>query len=141
MPAPAAAGKLPPAQRSDALTLLSVLQREARLLDLVHESLEAYSDAQIGSAARDVLRDTKKVLDRMFAISPASDQGEGSRVSVPVDASALRYRVVGSQSAGAASEGTLVHAGWIATQCQVPQWTGKSDESMILAPIEVEVTR
>ena len=40
--------------------------REARFVDLVNESLDGYSDAQIGAAARDVLRDSKKVLDRLF---------------------------------------------------------------------------
>ncbi|MFN7627817.1 MAG: DUF2760 domain-containing protein, partial [Pirellula sp.] len=38
--------------RNDAITLLAVLQRDARLLDLVHESLDDYSDEQIGGAAR-----------------------------------------------------------------------------------------
>ncbi len=38
--------------RSDALTLLSTLQREARFLDLVQESLDGFDDAQIGAAAR-----------------------------------------------------------------------------------------
>jgi hypothetical protein len=42
-------------QRSEALTLISALQREARFLDLVQEPLEGYSDAQVGAAARDVL--------------------------------------------------------------------------------------
>ena len=62
-------------KKLEALTLLAALQREARFVDLVQESLDAYTDAQIGGAARDVLRDCRKTLDRMFALKPtdASD--------------------------------------------------------------------
>lgn len=127
--------------RSDALTLLSALQREARFLDLVHESLDGYSDAQIGSAARDVLRDSKKVLDRMFAISPLSENGEGSRLEVPANASAFRIRVLGHTAAGASVHGVVTHPGWVAKQCLVPEWSGNSEEASILAPMEVEVAK
>ena len=41
--------------RSDAIALLETLQREARFVDIVHEPLGDYNDAQIGAAARDVL--------------------------------------------------------------------------------------
>ncbi len=40
----------PASTRSDAVTLLAALQREARLVDLIQENLAAYSDAQIGAA-------------------------------------------------------------------------------------------
>ncbi len=76
--------------RSDALSLLSALQREARWIDLVQESLDGYSDAQVGAAARDVLRDSKKVLDRMFDLGPVIDGEEGTRVAIDANASALR---------------------------------------------------
>src|SRR5690606_20955475 len=42
--------------RSEAITLLATLQREARFLDLVQEPLAQYGDAQVGAAARDVLQ-------------------------------------------------------------------------------------
>ena len=53
--------KHPRSSRSDALTLLATLQQESRFLDLVREPLGEYSDAQIGAAARDVLRDCNSV--------------------------------------------------------------------------------
>src|SRR5438034_935106 len=43
-------------QRNDALTLLATLQREARLIDFLKESIGEYSDAQIGAAVRDIHR-------------------------------------------------------------------------------------
>lgn len=62
--------------RSDAITLLAALQREARFVDIVNESLDSYSDAQIGAAARDVLRDSGKVLSRVFSLRPVVDSEE-----------------------------------------------------------------
>ena len=49
------APKTPP--RREAITLLAALQREARFVDFVQESLAGYTDAQIGAVARDIHRD------------------------------------------------------------------------------------
>lgn len=121
--------------RNDALTLLMVLQRDARLLDLVNESLDGYSDAQIGGAARDVLQDTRKTLARLFGLQPVSAQAEGEKVQLPDTASPIRYRVTGTASAKA---GRIAHPGWQATKVDLPKWTGQREDAMILAPIEVE---
>jgi hypothetical protein len=122
-------------ERNGALTLLSALQREARLMDLVCESLDSYSDAQIGAAARDVLRDSKKVLDRMFGLKHLVDTGEGERVEVPENASPIRWRVIGNDASDSMK---LSHAGWQATKLDLPQWSGSQNDSMVIAPAEVE---
>lgn len=136
---PASLPKPVVAKRSDALTLLASLQREARFLDLVNESLDGFSDDQIGKAARDVLRDSKKVLTRYFAIAPLSTAEEGAQVPIPQGSSALRYCIVGNSSAGKSS-GTLVHPGWTATTQNLPQWTGSDEDVLVLAPSEIEVS-
>lgn len=133
---PISATKLPGSQRSEALTLISALQREARFLDLVQEPLEGYTDAQVGVAARDVLRDAAKTLQRFFAIKKLIDSPEGDSVELPKDPSAARWRIIGPTPSG--SRATLIHSGWLATQCNVPQWTGLSEDALILAPAEVE---
>ena len=73
-PTPTPQPKQPPAPkpptRSEALTLLAALQREARFVDFVQEPLEGYSDAQIGAVVRDVHRDCAAVLNRLFALRP-----------------------------------------------------------------------
>ena len=121
--------------RSEAPTLLSTLQREARLLDLVQEPLDQFEDAQIGAAAREVLRDSKKVLDRLFEIQPLADGEEGSQIDVPERASPNKFRPVGGES----GTGTVAHRGWKASKCELPKWTGNSSEAKILAPTEVEI--
>ena len=125
--------------RSDAIALLATLQREARFVDLVNESLDGYSDAQIGAAARDVLRDSKKVLDRLFALQSVAKTEEGKPIEVPAGYDAGRYRLTGNVSRQPPLTGQLAHAGWQATKCDLPAWTGKPEAALIIAPAEVQV--
>jgi hypothetical protein len=125
--------------RSEALTLLATLQREARLLDIVQEPLGAYSDAQVGAAAREVLRNCATVIERLFAPQPALIQDEGSVVEVPRGYDPMRFKMVGNVSGEPPFQGRLVHHGWVASRCELPSWTGNPSSAMVLAPIEVEI--
>ena len=137
-PAETAASKAP--QRSDALSLLATLQREARLIDMVREPLTQYSNAQVGAAAREVLRDCGRVLDRLFALQPLVEQEEGTPIEVPAGYDAGRFRLTGSVSGEPPFRGRLAHHGWIATRCEVPSWSGSLSAQMVVAPQEVEVS-
>jgi hypothetical protein len=105
------------------------------LLDLVCESLDQYNDAQIGAAARDVLRDTRKTLDRMFGLRNLVESPEGETIAIPSNPSPVRWRIVGKESG---KSGTLSHPGWQATKLDMPQWSGGADDSMVIAAAEVE---
>jgi Domain of unknown function (DUF2760) len=126
-------------RRSDAITLLEALQREARLVDIVKEPLGDYTDAQIGAAARDVLGDCLAVLDRFFALKPISEENEGAELEVPASLDPGRYRLTGNISAEPPSKGKLVHSGWLATQCELPTWSGSKQSALVVAPIELEI--
>lgn len=125
--------------RSEALTLLATLQREARFVDLVKEPLAEYSDAQIGAAARDVLRDCGKVLQRLFALEAIASEGEGAELTVPEGFDAGRYRLTGNVGGSPPYRGKLVHHGWQATICELPAWTGSESAARVVAPVEVEI--
>jgi len=125
--------------RSDAITLLASLQREARFVDIVNESLDGYSDAQIGAAARDVLRDCGKVLSRAFALRPMLEQEEGATVQVPAGYETESYRLTGDVSREPPFTGKLMHAGWQATKCDLPTWTGSGKGALVVAPAEVQL--
>ncbi|ADB16628.1 conserved hypothetical protein [Pirellula staleyi DSM 6068] len=135
-PAPKPEPKTP--LQSDAIALLATLQREARLVDLIQEPLSDYSDAQIGAAARGVLKDSAAVLDRLFSLQRIAAGEEGSTVSVPPGYDPGRYKVVGSLGATAALEGTLVHGGWEAKSTNLPTYTGSAAAAKVIAPAEVE---
>lgn len=126
-----------PPQRSEALTLLATLQREARLVDFLMESIGEYSDAQIGAAVRDIHRDSAGVLDRLFKIRPIETHEEGSEIQAPAEAD--RYRLIGTVRGVPPHRGRLVHHGWEAAKCEVPEWSGNSVASQVIAPVEVEL--
>ena len=138
---PPAPAPPPPPARSEALNLLAVLQREARLIDFMRESLAAYSDAQVGAAARDVHRDCAAALERMFALRPVMEQAEGSPVEVPAGPdAAARVRLTGNVAGEPPFRGVLRHQGWQATKIQLPEWNGTPESARIVAPAEVEMT-
>ena len=97
----------PPATRSDAVTLLAVLQRAARLVDFVQESIDAYPDAQVGAAVREVHKGCRAVFERVLAFEPVVDAAEGSEVNVPAGADPNRYRMVGNVTGEPPATGTL----------------------------------
>ena len=126
-------------KRSEAITLIAALQREARLVDLVQEPLDSYTDEQIGGAARNVLKDSAAVLDRFFALRPMLSQQEGATLDVPATYDPARYRLTGKVEGSGPFRGRLTHKGWIATTCSLPTWTGSKDAALVIAPAEVEV--
>jgi hypothetical protein len=123
--------------RSEALTLLSMLQREARLVDLIQEPLDQYSDSQVGAAARPCLIQCRTTLERAFDLTPIIDEQEGAIVTVPDSASPLSYQWIGSGQNGSAG-GRLVHPGWQAKRCEVAKWTGKPEDSLVISPAQLE---
>ena len=138
MPAPAVPAPSAPA-RSEALTLLSVLQREGRLVDFLKEPIAGYPDAQVGAAVRDIHRDCGAALDRIFAIRPVLDQADGSDVEVPTGFDAGRYQLAGNVAGQPPYRGKLRHGGWEATRVQLPHWNGTPAAANVLAPAEVEL--
>ena len=142
-PAPQTKPKRPVAPsrptRSEAVTLLSTLQREARFVDFIKESLDGYSDAQIGAAARDVHRDCAAVLDRLFRLKPILSQEEGAEVEVSAGFDAGRYRLTGNLTGEPPFRGQMVHHGWQAEICKLPAWSGTDAAARVVAPVEVEL--
>lgn len=128
------------ASRSDAVSLLAALQREARFVDLVKQSLASFSDEQIGGAARTVLGECQKVLDRFFAIQPLEDSSEGSPCDVAAGYDPGRYKLSGRVEGAGPFHGQLIHHGWKATVVKLPEWTGSKDAALVIAPIEVEIS-
>ena len=129
----------PAPARSDAISLLAALQREARLLDIVNESLDEYSDAQIGAASRDVLRDSGKVIERMFGLKPLTEIADGSPMEPPTPFDPAEFRLTGNVAGEAPFHGSVAHHGWKATRCEVPKWSGNKSAALIVAPVELEI--
>jgi hypothetical protein len=138
-PAPPKPVAPPPPIQSPAITLLSALQREARLVDFLKEDLSGYADEQIGAAVREIHRDAGQTLDRLFAIRPVVADEEGAAVEVPVGFDAGQYRLTGQVTGSPPYRGTLQHHGWQATKCELPTFTGGPAAANTLAPAEVQL--
>ena len=142
-PVPAAAPAPVPVQLREAtpdaaLQLLTLLQREARLIDFAHENLAAYADADIGAAARVVHEGCARVLKDHFTIAPVRSEAEGARVTLEEGFDASSVRLTGNVVGKAPFTGTLSHRGWRASKVSLPQLADKHDASVI-APAEVEL--
>ena len=138
-PSPKVAPQPAKPRRSEAITLLATLQREARLVDFLKETLAEYSDAQIGAAVRDIHRDAAAAIERMFALEVAIDGEEGQAVEVPAGFDAGCYRLTGNVTGEPPFQGTVVHHGWRATKCELPAWSGDTSAADIVTPAEVEL--
>jgi len=136
-PAPAPA-PLRAATPDAALQLLTLLQREARLIDFAHENLASYADADIGAAARVVHEGCARVLKEHFTIAPVRSEGEGARITLDEGFDAASVRLTGNVVGKAPFKGTLSHRGWRATSVRLPQLAQEHDAS-VLAPAEVEL--
>jgi hypothetical protein len=121
------------------MTLLAALQREARFVDFIQEPLTGYSDAQVGAVARDVHRDCRNVMERMFALQAACSAEEGAEVDVPAGFDPGKYHLTGNVAGEPPFRGRLTHHGWEAAKCELPVWSGKETSARIVAPIEVEL--
>lgn len=126
----------PPAQ-NPAITLLATLQRDARLIDLIHEDLDQYQDAQVGAAARPCLKQCRQSLARILKIEKLIDAQENDSIAVPEDAPATRFRWIGESGTRNRDTAKLVHPGWQAASVQLPQWNGASEDALIIAPAQV----
>lgn len=121
-----------------ALRLLAVLQEEARLIDFVREDIDAYSDAEVGAAARGVHGSLRRALEDRMTLRAVHQGEDGSTVEVPVGFDPAQIRIVGSPTGEPPWKGTLLHGGWYAEAPRLPRPTQGSDAG-ILAPAEIEV--
>lgn len=138
-PAPTAAPViLREATPDAALQLLSLLQREARLIDFTQENLTGYADADIGAAARVVHEGCAKVLREHFTIEPVRAELEGARVTLEAGFDAASVRLTGNVVGQAPFKGSLSHRGWRATSVRLPK-LAEAHDAKVLAPAEVEL--
>jgi hypothetical protein len=131
--------EVPPERlHASGLGVLCLLQREGRLIDFLKEDMAAFSDAEIGAAARVVHAGCRKVFSECFAIEPALKDAEGATIQVPAGFDAQRIRLTGKIAGQPPFRGTLKHHGWVATSVRLPTVSDALDPR-VLAAAEVEL--
>ncbi|WP_369793376.1 DUF2760 domain-containing protein [Xylophilus sp. Leaf220] len=126
------------AQVDAALQLLALLQRESRFVDFLQEDIAAYSDADVGGAARLLHGGARKVLQDTFDLEAVRTEAEGSRLTLPAGFDAAAVRVTGNVVGQPPFTGTLQHKGWRATAVRLPALT-EGHDTRVIAPAEVEL--
>jgi len=143
-PAPQSGGSAmrpPPlleAEPNAALQLLGLLQHDGRFIDFLEEDVTAYSDAEVGAAARVVHEGCRETLRQHFTIASVRPEPEGSRVTLGPGFDASAVRLTGNVVGEPPFSGGLTHKGWRVTAVRLPKVASGHDLS-ILAPAEVEL--
>ena len=140
--APMAAEPVGPALREtppdSALQLLALLQQEGRFVDFLEENVTAYSDAEIGGAARVVHEGCRKVIRDYLRIEPVRAEAEGARLTLPAGFDATAVRVTGNVVGQPPFTGTLMHRGWRVAEVRLPK-VAEGHDVRVLAAAEVEL--
>jgi hypothetical protein len=126
------------AQPDAALQLLGLLQQHGRFIDFLEEDVAAYSDAEVGAAARVIHEGCRKALGEHMSIEPVRTEAEGSRVTLPEGFDSSRVRLAGKVVGQAPFTGNLTHRGWQVTGVKLPKVAAGHDLK-VLAPAEVEL--
>jgi hypothetical protein len=121
-----------------ALQLLGLLQKEARFVDFVQENIAAYSDAEIGAAARVVHEGCRRVLSQHFELEPVRKEQENARITLPKGFDAASIRPTGNIVGEPPFTGTLIHRGWRASAVRLPK-VAEGHDVRIIAQAEVEL--
>jgi hypothetical protein len=122
-----------------AIEILSVLQRDARLVDFLMEDISAYDDEQVGAAVRTLHDQCRDSLRRYFELVPVIDGVEGTFTSLggtPVAQNPALVKFLGNVPAGVPQGGLLRHKGWVAKKVDLPI---PAHGVAIVAPAEIEI--
>lgn len=135
---PVTAPALEEAKPDAALQLLGLLQRDGRFIDFLQEEVAAYSDAQVGAAARVVHEGCRKTLREHFTLEPVTPEAEGRPVTLEKGFDAAAVRVTGNVVGEPPFAGTLAHRGWRVVEVRLPK-VAVGHDARVLAPAEVEL--
>lgn len=120
------------------LHLLSVFQRDGRLIDFFSEDLSLYEDAQIGTAVRSIQENCKKTLEKYLSPKAIIDEPEGESITIDPGFDPESIKLTGNVTGDPPFKGVLRHKGWQVSKLELPKLSGKED-SKVIAPAEVEI--
>ncbi|MGD8702737.1 MAG: DUF2760 domain-containing protein [Desulfosarcina sp.] len=118
--------------------LFSVMQREGRLMDFLHEDLSGFNDDQIGAAVRAIHENCKKTVTRYLSPQPIMKQSEGESVEIAAGFDRQAVKLVGNVVGQPPFCGVLRHRGWQLGSISLPRLSEKENPNLI-APAEVEI--
>jgi hypothetical protein len=134
--------KPPPAPEGSsttaALQLLSLFQREGRLVDFLEQDIASFSDGDVGVVARIVHEGCRRTLREHAQLSPVRDEEEGTPVTLQAGFDPAEVKLSGNVQGAAPYKGVLRHRGWRAAEMKLPVPV-KGHDATVIAPAEVEL--
>jgi len=128
-----------PVRRSgEALRLLTLLQREGRVLDFFLEDIAAATDGQVGAGVRELHRKAQGVLKDHLTLEPILSGEENETVEVKAGFDPSAIRLTGNVTGQPPFKGRLVHRGWRVKDFNLAAPPEGVDE-FVVAPAEVEL--
>lgn len=121
-----------------AVQLLTIFQRDARLVDFLREDIRPYADAQVGAAVRSLHEGCQQVLNRYLQLEPIINAPEGETVTVENGFDPAAIKLTGNVTGKPPLKGTLRHRGWRAAKVELPA-PSEAGEQLVIAPAEVEI--
>jgi hypothetical protein len=120
------------------LHLLTILQRQGRLVDFLSEDLDQYGDEQIGAAVRGIHENCKKVISKNLALEAVIDGNEGEPITVEKGFDPGAIKLTGNVAGDPPFQGILRHKGWRTKKLELPVLS-EAQDAAIIAPAEVEI--
>jgi hypothetical protein len=128
----------PPRLDSTPIRLLTLLQRDAQLLDFLTEDISAYGDEQVGAAVRDIHKKARKVIEDHLTFERILPGEEKSAVEVPPGFDPSAIQLTGNVTGKPPFRGTLMHPGWRVKGYKLPT-PPEGQDDLVVAPAQVEV--
>jgi hypothetical protein len=139
-PRPPAAALAANQADAEVVNFLATMQQRGRLVDFLMDDITAYSDAQVGAAARVVHGGCSAVLKEHLRVRPVREENEGAAIEVPGGYRADEYRLVGTVRGSPPFTGVLVHRGWRVEEINLPRLLRPDEDRLpTIAPAEVEL--
>ncbi|PCJ15082.1 MAG: hypothetical protein COB02_18355 [Candidatus Cloacimonadota bacterium] len=120
-----------------ACALLSLMQKEARLIDFIQEDLSDVNDEQMGAVSKLIHKDLNKVFSQFVKIEPVADVNEGESIHISEGYSNKEFKLIGNVDVKAPFDGVLRHKGWLVSKMNLPK-RAKKDQTRVIMAAEVE---
>lgn len=128
----------PPKPSPEPLLLLTLMQREGRLIDFLLENVDGADNETLGAGVRTIHQACQKVLREHLDMEPVLKGEEKAIVEVPVGFDPSAIRLTGNVTGSPPFKGSLEHHGWRVTKIKVNK-PAEGQDGFVLQPAEVEL--
>jgi len=127
-----------PKRSGEPLRLLTILQREGRLLDFLLEDVSGATDELLGAGVREIHTKSQAALKEHLVLEPVMPQQEEATVEVPAGFDRSAIRLTGNVHGDPPFRGTVKHRGWRVKDYKLAAPPEGQDE-LVVCPAEVEI--